>query len=71
MQTRSQSRKNEKQIESVIFSDITKDSISRISTRSQTAKVTFDFDESSRAWLENKIVLGNGTYKYKPCIYWK
>jgi len=66
MQTRSQSRKNEKQIESVIFSDITKDSISRISTRSQTAKVTFDFDESSRAWLENKIVLGNGTYKYKP-----
>jgi hypothetical protein len=62
MQTRSQSRKNE----SVIFSDITKDSISRISTRSQTAKVTFNFDESSRAWLENKIVLGNGTYKYKP-----
>jgi len=66
MQTRSQSRKNEKQIETVLFSDITKDSISRISTRSQTAKVTFDFDESSRAWLENKIVLGNGTYKYKP-----
>jgi hypothetical protein len=65
MQTRSQSRKNEKQIESVIFSDITKDSISRISTRSQTARVTFDFDESSRAWLENKIVLGNGTYKYR------
>lgn len=65
MQTRSQSRRNEKPIESVVFSDITKDCISRVSTRSQAAKVTFDFDESSRAWLENKIALGNGTYKYR------
>jgi len=41
-------------------------------TRSQTRnevkknEFIFDFDNSSKAWLQNKIRLGNGTYKYKP-----
>ena len=38
-------------------------------TRSQT-KVEFknnefDFDAASKAWQQNKVRLGNGTYKYK------
>jgi hypothetical protein len=40
-------------------------------TRSQTQKelsekeFNFDFDESNRAWLENKIRLDNGCYNYR------
>jgi len=45
-------------------------------TRSQTKKiatvrpeleVNIDFDEASRAWKENKISIGNGSYKYVCC----
>ena len=40
-------------------------------TRSQTKKVQFavniDFDQASRAWRENKVVLKNGCFEYvKP-----
>jgi len=38
-------------------------------TRSMTKHVAFeidiDFDEASKAWKENKISKGNGTYGYK------
>ena len=38
-------------------------------TRSKTLPrhyvVDIDFDSASKAWLENKISLGCGTYKYK------
>ena len=41
-------------------------------TRSQTMREVkknefiIDFDAASKAWQQNKIRLGNGTYKYKP-----
>lgn len=41
-------------------------------TRSQTQRelseneFKFNFDQASQSWLENKIRLGNGCYKYKP-----
>lgn len=33
-------------------------------TRSKTSIPIIDFDESSKAWNENKRRLGNGTYEY-------
>ena len=27
-------------------------------------EVNIDFDEASRAWKENKVYIGNGSYKY-------
>lgn len=39
-----------------------------VQTRSQTKNIeklpTFNFDESSEAWMANKIKLSNGCYKY-------
>lgn len=44
-------------------------------TRSQTRQIIktleftdFDFDGASKAWLANKIKLGNGTYKYNSTV---
>ena len=42
--------------------------LSDYSTRSkQTNYVSkeFDFDDSSKEWMKNKVKLGNGMYKYK------
>lgn len=33
-------------------------------TRSQTKDVIIDFDEASKAWLQNKRRLPNGCYSY-------
>lgn len=33
----------------------------------QELEVNIDFDEASRAWKENKISIGNGSYKYVCC----
>jgi len=43
-------------------------------TRSQTLQqkktneFVFDFDNSSRAWLANKVKLQNGCYEYKKTV---
>jgi hypothetical protein len=31
-----------------------------------TNEFIFDFDDSSKAWLQNKIKLANGCYRYIP-----
>lgn len=31
--------------------------------------VDINFDEASREWKKNKISIGNGSYKYRGCMY--
>jgi hypothetical protein len=36
----------------------------RSQSKLQELSVNIDFNQSSKAWLKNKIPLGNGTYEY-------
>ena len=40
----------------------------RSQTKHQIYEVDIDFDSASKAWLSNKISIGNGSYKYKYTV---
>ena len=39
----------------------------RSQSKSKIYEVDIDFDGASKAWLENKKSIGNGSYKYICC----
>lgn len=60
MQTRSQTRKIQ-EVRPVVVPPLLDE------RPRQKFEVNIDFDDASRAWKENKVYIGNGSYKYVCC----